>query len=186
MTTQPNRPDLGREHAGHCSDLASSASPSVPFVIVALIAVHTPPARRFITGQIVALLAREQIEFSTDQLSFNALNASVNLRNVRIRSTAWPDAPTFATIGRLQVNMSLLQLLRGRYVVQSGDVNDVDVHYFVDEQGRDNLPRPPRDPDNPTEPLDYLVSALSIRDATVRYENRAQQIDARCPSPRSK
>jgi outer membrane protein assembly factor BamA/autotransporter translocation and assembly factor TamB len=150
-------------------------------VIVALIAVHTPPARRFITGQIVALLAREQIEFSTDQLGFNALNASVNLRDVRIRSTAWPDAPTFVTIGRLQVNMSLLQLLRGRYVVQSGDINDVDVHYFVDEQGRDNLPRPPRDPDNPTEPLDYLVSALSIHGATVRYENRAQQIDARLP-----
>ena len=150
-------------------------------VIVALIAVHTPPARRFITEQIVALLAREQIEFSTDQLSFNALNASVNLRNVRIRSTAWPDAPAFATIGRLQMNMSLLQLLRGRYVVQSGDLSDVDVHYFVDQQGRDNLPRPPRDPDEPTEPLDYLVSALSIRDTTVRYENRAQQIDARLP-----
>ena len=150
-------------------------------LIVALIAVHTPPARRFITGEIVALLAREQIEFSTDQLSFNALNTSVNLRNVRIRSTAWPDAPTFATIGRLQINVSLLQLLRGRYVVQSGDVSDVHVHYFVDAQGRDNLPRPPRDPDNPTEPLDYLVSALSVRDATVRYENRAQQIDATMP-----
>jgi outer membrane protein assembly factor BamA/autotransporter translocation and assembly factor TamB len=150
-------------------------------VIVALIAVHTPPARRFITGQIVALLAREQIEFSTDQLSFNALNASVNLRNVRIRSTAWPEAPTFATIDRLQVNMGLLQLLRGRYVVQSGDVSGLDVHYFVDEQGRDNLPRPPRNPDESTEPLDYLVSALSIRDTTVRYENRVQQVDARLP-----
>ena len=56
-------------------------------VIVALIAVHTPPVRRYVANQVVALLAREQIEFSTDELGYNVLNASINLRNVRIRST---------------------------------------------------------------------------------------------------
>ena len=150
-------------------------------VIVALIAVHTPPARRYVAEQVVALLSRVQIEFSTDQLGYNVLNASVNLRNVRVRSTTWPDAPVFATIGRAQVNLSLVQLLRGRYVVQSGTVDDVDIHYFVDEQGRDNLPRPPRDPDEPQKPLDYLVSSLTIDRAHVRYENKAQQIDAQLP-----
>ncbi len=150
-------------------------------VIVALIALHTPPARRYVANQIVALLAREQIEFSTDQLGYNVLNASVNLRNIRVRSTMWPEAPVFATIGRARVNLSLVQLIRGRYVVESGNVDDVDIHYFVDEQGRNNLPRPPRDPDAPERDLDYLVSSLSIARAHVRYENRAQQIDARLP-----
>ena len=150
-------------------------------IIVALIAVHTPPARRYLTDQVVALLSREQIEFSTDQLGYNVLNASVNLRNVRVRSTTWPDAPAFATIGRLRLNLSLLQLLRGRYVVQSGTIEDVDVHYVVDEQGRNNLPRPPADPNAPHKPLDYLVSSLSITRAQVRYENRAEQIDAQLP-----
>ena len=46
-------------------------------LIVALIAVHTPPARRYLVEQVVALLSREQIEFSTDQLGYNVLNASV-------------------------------------------------------------------------------------------------------------
>jgi outer membrane protein assembly factor BamA/autotransporter translocation and assembly factor TamB len=150
-------------------------------IIVALIAIHTPPARRYVVDRIVALLSREQIEFSTDQLGYNVLNASVNLRNVRVRSTTWPDAPVFATIGRAQINLSLLQLLRGRYVVQSGTVDDVDIHYFVDEQGRDNLPRPPKDPDESQKPLDYLVSLFEIDRAHVRYENRAQQIDAQLP-----
>jgi outer membrane protein assembly complex protein YaeT len=150
-------------------------------LIVALIAIHTPPARRYLADQVVALLSREQIEFSTDQLGYNALNASVNLRNVRLRSTTWPDAPTFATIGRLRINLSLLQLLRGRYVVQSGTIEDVDIHYVVDEQGRTNLPRPPADPNAPSKPLDYLVSSLSVERANVRYENRAEQIDAQLP-----
>jgi outer membrane protein assembly complex protein YaeT len=150
-------------------------------IIVGLIAVHTPPARRYLTDQVVALLSREQIEFSTDQLGYNVLNASVNLRNVRVRSTTWPDAPAFATIGRLRLNLSLLQLLRGRYVVQSGTIEDVAVHYVVDEQGRNNLPRPPADPNAPHKSLDYLVSSLSITRAQLRYENRTEQIDAQLP-----
>jgi outer membrane protein insertion porin family len=150
-------------------------------LIVALIAIHTPPARRFVAERVVALLSREQIEFSTDQLGFNVLNASINLRNVRIRSTTWPDAPAFATIGRARFNFNLFQLLRGRYVLQTGTVDNIDIHYVVDEQGRNNLPRPPRDPDAPQRRLDYLVSSLSIAEANVRYENRAQQIDARLP-----
>jgi outer membrane protein insertion porin family len=150
-------------------------------IIVALIAIHTPPARRYFVDQVVALLSREQIEFSTDQLGYNVLNASVNLRNVRVRSTTWPDAPAFATIGRIRINLSLLQLLRGRYVVQSGTLEDVDIHYVVDEQGRNNLPRPPADPNAPHKPLDFLVSSLSIARAQVRYENRAEQIDAQLP-----
>jgi hypothetical protein len=150
-------------------------------IIVALIAVHTPPARRFVANQVVALLAREQIEFSTNQLGYNVLNASVNLRDVRLRSTTWPDAPVFATIGRAQIDISLVQLFRGRYVVQSGIVDDVNIHYVIDEQGRDNLPRPPADPDQPEKPLDYLISSLKIAKANLRYENRAQQIDAQLP-----
>src|SRR5689334_19229072 len=149
--------------------------------VLTFVAIHTPPARRFATQQVVNLLARERIEFSTDELGYNLLGASFNLRNVRIRSTTWPDAPVFATIGRLRINMSLLQLLRGRYVVQSGSIDDVDVHYVVDDQGRDNLPRPPSDPSQPSKPLDYLISSLTVSNARVRYENRAQQIDAQLP-----
>ena len=150
-------------------------------VIVALIAIHTPPVRRYAADRVAALLEREQIEFSSDELSYNALYASFTLRNLRIRSTAWPGAPVFATVGRVRVNLSLVQLLRGRYVVQSGDVDRIDIHYFVDEEGRDNVPRPPRDTDAPRKPLDYLVSSLSITNANVRYDNRAQQIDAQLP-----
>jgi outer membrane protein assembly complex protein YaeT len=149
--------------------------------VLTFVAVQTPPARRFATNQVIALLAREQIEFNTDELGYNLLGASFNLRNVRIRSTTWPDAPVFATIGRLRINMNLMQLLRGRYVVQSGSIEDVDIHYVVDEQGRDNLPRPPKDPNKPEKPLDYLVQKLSVSRANVRYENRAQQIDAQLP-----
>ena len=100
---------------------------------------------------------------------------------MRVRSARLPDAPVFATIERARLNLNLFDLLRGRYVVESGTVEDVNVHYFVDEQGRDNLPRPPADPNNPNQPLDYLIAALTVSKAHVRYENRAQQIDVELP-----
>jgi len=55
--------------------------------VLTFVAIHTPPVRRFAANEVVALLARERIEFSTDELGYNLLGASFNLRNVRIRST---------------------------------------------------------------------------------------------------
>ncbi len=56
-----------------------------------------------------------------------------------------------------------------------------EIHYVVDENGHDNLPRPLTDPNEPPEPLDYLIANLSIPKARLRYENRAQQIDINLP-----
>ena len=150
-------------------------------VVITFFTIHTRPVRRYAINKVAALLAERQIELQTDELGYNLLNSSLDLRNVRLRSARLPNAPVFATIGRARVNLSLADLLRGKYVVQSGTVEDVNVHYFVDEQGRDNLPRPPADPNNPNKPLDYLIAALSVSKAHVRYENRAQQIDVELP-----
>jgi outer membrane protein assembly factor BamA/autotransporter translocation and assembly factor TamB len=152
-------------------------------VIVALFVAHSAPVRRYAFSHITAILAQRQIGLELDGFSYNLLNASIDLRNVRVRSERLPDAPTFASIGRARIDMSLVDLLRGRYVIQSGAIEGVRVHYFVDEQGRDNLPTPPRDPNQPAGPIDYLVANLSLSDARVRYESRPQQVDADLPIP---
>jgi outer membrane protein assembly factor BamA/autotransporter translocation and assembly factor TamB len=160
---------------------------TIAFVALCLVAIilfftiHTRPVRRYAVNKVMALLAQKHIEFHTDELNYNLLKASLDLKNIRVRSVDVPDAPVFATIKRAQINLSLPDLLRGRYVVESGSVDGVDVHYFVDEQGRDNLPRPLTDPNKPNEPLNYLISALKVSNVRLRYENRAQQIDAELP-----
>jgi outer membrane protein assembly factor BamA/autotransporter translocation and assembly factor TamB len=150
-------------------------------VVILFFTIHTRPVRRYAVNKVTALLAQRHIEFQADELSYNLLKASLDLRNVRVRSSDFPDLPVFASIARARINLSLPDLLRGRYVVESGSVEDVNVHYFVDERGRDNLPRPLTDPNKPSEPLDYLIAALNVSGARVRYENRVQQIDAELP-----
>ena len=150
-------------------------------VSAALIALHTPPARRFVLAQVTQLLAAQRIALSTDELRYNLFDLALSLRNIRVQSPEAPTAPPFAVIPSARVDLSLLQLLRGRYVVESGVLEGVNIHYFVDERGNDNVPRPPQDPDQPNEPLDYLIANLAVNHAQVRYENRAQTIDLTLP-----
>ena len=146
-----------------------------------LLALHSPPARRFALNQVTSLLASQRIELQTDELRYNLFKLSIDLRNIRVRAAASPSAPIFATIGRAQLDLSLWQLLHGRYVVDAGAVDNVEIHYFVDEQGRDNLPRPLTDPNEPRKPLHYLIANLEVTDGRVRYEDRAQDIDVVLP-----
>ncbi len=152
----------------------------VLLAVILLAALHTPPGRRFAASQLTLILAGQHIEFRSENLSYNLLDLSLEVRNVIVRA-ARPAAPTFMTVDRLSADISLLALLRGRYVLQSGRASGVSVHYVVEEDGSDNLPRTPTDPDAPGEPLDYLIDMLQVSDARVRYENRAQQVDVVMP-----
>lgn len=150
-------------------------------VIGALVALHTPPARRFVLSQVTQLLAAEHIELSTDELNYNLFDLSLAVRNIRVRSPDAPNAPPFATIDRARLELSLVDLLRRRYVIEAGAAEGVEVYYFVDEHGNDNVPRPPRDPEQPTEPLNYLIADLAMSQGRFRYEDRARQIDLTLP-----
>jgi uncharacterized protein involved in outer membrane biogenesis len=154
-------------------------------VVLLLFALHSAPARRFAVNRVTSLLASHQIELQTDELRYNLFKLSIDLRNVRIRSAASSEAPVFATIGHAQLDLSLRQLLKGRYVVDSGVVDGVDIHYFVGADGRDNLPRPLSDPNEPEKPLDYLIAHLTAPNARVHYEYRAQGVDVELPAAKS-
>ncbi len=153
----------------------------VLLVILVIGGLQTPPARRFVLGKVTTLLAAQDIAFSTDGFRYNLLDLSTELRNVRIMSPRLPDGPPFLEIAHARIDLSSWQVLRGRYVVQAAEASGVRLHYFVNEQGIDNLPRPVKDPDQTSQPVDYLIVNLHVPDAVIRYENRAQQIDLSLP-----
>jgi outer membrane protein insertion porin family len=150
-------------------------------VVLALIAIHTPPARRLVASRMADLLERQHVAINAQQFRYNLLDASVTLQQVDLRSTTWRDGPPFITIGRAHFDVSLRELLRGRYVLESGTLDQVAVHYLVDEQGRTNVPRRPPgsgSDDARASSFDYLISWLSINTARVRFEDRPRRVDA--------
>ncbi len=144
-------------------------------------ALQTPAARRFVLSQVTKVLAEQQIDLNADGLQYNLLDLSLAVRDVRVRSARAPEAPPFAVISRASIDLRLLQLLRGRYEVESGDLDGIRIHYFVDERGFDNLPRPIRKADEPDTPVNYLISNLIATNASLRYENRVRDIDVTLP-----
>ena len=123
---------------------------------------HTPPARRYVVSRITDVLRQQHIQFDADGFSYNLLDLSLRFRNLRIRAQDALDLPGFAEIDEVRLDLSLTHLLRRRYVLEDGRARGVRVHYYVSETGRDNLPRPPHDPEQPSRPLSYLIDQLSI------------------------
>ena len=152
-------------------------------VAVLLLALHSNLARRLALDRLTKALASQRIEFRADTLRYNLFTLSIDARNVRIRAAGSPDLPAFMTIGHVQLDLSLSDLLRRRYVVQSGVVEGVDIQYVVDADGRDNIPRPPAESGLPRQALDYLITRLSIRTSQIHYENRAKLADFVLPFP---
>ena len=173
-------------HRRPVTRLLAIACAGLGLLLVAAVAViHTPLVRRYVLRQVTQLLASQQIAVETDELGYNLLDLSLSLRNVVVRAADPPGGdPPFASIGRARVDLSLFQLVRGHYVVESAVLEGVTVHYLVREDGTDNLPRPLRDPDAPSEPIAYLIDVLSTEDASVRYEDRLRQVDVTLPIAR--
>jgi uncharacterized protein involved in outer membrane biogenesis len=149
-------------------------------VVSAVVLLHTPPAKRYVIGKVTELLRDQNVEFSAEDLDYNLLELDVSLRNTVVRSSATPDLPPIARIGSLEVDLGLRQLLRGSYHVEDARLQQVDVHVVVDENGRDNIPKPPSKEDDGGE-IRYLIDQARATGGSIIYEDRRQKIVVRLP-----
>ena len=138
---------------------------------------QSPPGRRLLLGRVTAFLASRHVDLQADDVRYNLFTLAIDARNVRVRSGISGDLPVFATIGRAELDLSLADLVRGSYRLESGTVRGLDLHYVVDGNGRDNLPRLSTDAAGPQRPIDYSIARLSFPNARVRYTNVRQQLD---------
>ncbi len=150
-------------------------------VILLLVVLQSAGVRSFALGKLTQYLATQRIDLQVDDLQYNLLRLSVDVRNLRVRSGETPDLPVFASIGQARLDLSLTDLLRGRYVVDSAVLQDVDLNYVVAADGRDNLPRTPANPSAPRQPIDLLVATASIPNAHLRYLNEGKQVEVALP-----
>jgi outer membrane protein assembly complex protein YaeT len=146
-------------------------------VVLALVVLQSGPVRRFALARLTTFLASQHVELQIDDFQYSLFRLSVDLRNLRVGSPGLTDLPAFATIDRMQLNLSLADLLRGRYVVESGVIQNVDVNYMVDATGRDNLPRLASGQKAPSKSVDFLIKSFSIPSARFRYANQAQHVN---------
>src|SRR5262245_47613763 len=149
-------------------------------LILLLVAIHTPPARRFALKQTTQILGDQGVTFDASSVDYNLFNLTATLRDVTVRSKATPDLPPLAHADRFFVDLSLRKLISGDLHVQDGSVRNPVVHLVIDKDGRDNIPKPPKK-EKESEKIDWFVNKFRIDGGSVRVEDRRQRVDASIP-----
>src|SRR5262245_60263900 len=156
---------------------------SLASVVLVLLGLHPPPAQRWVLTRVQQYLARERIDLRAGSLDYNLFSLSASIDHAIVRAAEFPDLPPFAQVGHADVSLSLADLIRGRYVVRTGNVADIDVDLVVEEDGRSNLPTPPQtsatqSSTKPTTPIDYLIERFTLSNGRLQHDDRQKHIYA--------
>src|SRR5690606_34597511 len=141
-----------------------------------LAALHTPPARRLVVSEAARHLASHGVELRVADLHYNLLRLSASVRDVAVSVSGMPP---FLRAAGVQVNLDLLELLRGRYVLEDGAASGVRLQYLVGPQGENNLPRftgAAAEPEPTGVTPEVVIVDLRIVDAHVEYRDVTRNI----------
>ncbi|MBI3278414.1 MAG: translocation/assembly module TamB domain-containing protein [Acidobacteria bacterium] len=148
--------------------------------LVALL--HTPPVRRFALKKGIEILEKQGVQFDASQFSYNLLALSATLDNVVVRSPQAPELPPLLEVDRVDVDLSLRDIIAGNYSIEDAHIRNPRLRIVVDKNGRDNIPRPPKK-DTKSE-AEYFADRLLIEGGSLRFEDRRQNMAAELPVSR--
>src|SRR5438552_10921118 len=123
-------------------------------------------------------MIKQRVDFDASWVSYNLLDLTATLAHVTVRSRQAPDLPPVARADRVHVDLGLRKLVSGEIYIEDAELVNPSVHVVVDEQGRDNLPHPPKKESSET---DYLIEKFQATGGSVEFEDRRQQIHAVLP-----
>ena len=152
-------------------------------ILMALIALQTPPARRFVERKVTEFLARQDITFASEGFRYNVFGLGADLRNVRVFSPRLPDAPPFLELDRRAFRSELVAIDSRPLRPGSGTVEGV-AHSLLRQRARRQQPAAPARRSRQPRPADRLPDRGSqVPNAGLRYENRQRTSTLRCRAP---
>ena len=151
-------------------------------LLIALIfgILHTSPARRYILAEARSALDRRGILLEASSLDYNLFFLRFTLSDLHLRPVATPDLPELLRADRASVDLHFLDLIRGRYRVESAVIQAPQIHIVTDEQGRINIPTATSGAGEKR--TDWFVNSLSVSGASLTFEDRRRQIEVRLPA----
>lgn len=148
---------------------------------LALAGLHTSRARRYVLSLLRSWAAKQNVVLTGSRLDYNLLRLSVTLSDVTIRRPDTPDLPPFAQIERVTIRARLRSLLRGRYVIEWGEIIRPSLKLVIDEHDRDNVPQLPKKAHEPERPVEYMIRSLTVHEGQFAVEDKRQQLDFQIP-----
>ena len=74
-------------------------------VVLILLGLHTPPAKRYVLALVEQYLAKENIDLPAASLDYNLFTLSASIDHGVLGAARFPDLPPFAQVGHAAVSL---------------------------------------------------------------------------------
>ena len=142
-------------------------------IVLGVVLIQTPPARRLAFAQVQKILAQQGVSLEAADFSYNLLALRISSGKVTVRNTSTPDLPTLFTADYLMAQLDLFELLSGRYRVKEAVITNPRIQVVIDQQGRSNIPG---STGSTGEPIDWLILKLRSTGGSLNFEDRSQNV----------
>ncbi|HVB34202.1 MAG TPA: translocation/assembly module TamB domain-containing protein [Patescibacteria group bacterium] len=141
----------------------------------AYVGIHTRPVERFIRAQAIhAARARTGAQIEIGRIAIHWTNVGADVYGITVYGTGGKSQPPLFECPRLEIELDIASLLRGRVGIAKLLLDRPLVHFTVNDRGQTNLPEAPavEKPSLPAHPLFALgIGQVAIHDAHIDYNN---------------
>ena len=152
------------------------------FAVLAFSLLMTPPVKRFAFDYLCRYLDRAAgIRIEASAVSLNFFRASAAFENLTVRDSSAPELPPVFRADYAALDLDILKALRGKIVIEEITLTRPEIYYFIDGDGKDNLPVLKSSQDGDANMPDILIVHAEIRDSVFRYEDTPSRLFVEIP-----
>ena len=130
---------------------------------------HTPPARRLVFEQVrTRLLKKLAMDVRANRFHYNLFTREITLEDLTVRSVSAPDLPPIFRADRIYVKPALLSIIKGSWDFEDLLFAAPKIHYFVGQDGKNNLPQTASDSGSAPE---FLIAHAKAESGSFQFDD---------------
>jgi outer membrane protein assembly complex protein YaeT len=142
--------------------------------VLAVFLLHTPPGKYFIFQQLRHYLrSHSDIDLNASGFRLNFFSGTVMLEAPAIQSASAPDLPPFFKAASINAELSILDAIRKHWIIENLELDAPQVQYYVDQNGRTNLPKFPT---SSGKAADLLINRAEATNSSFKLHDTEHEI----------
>ena len=140
---------------------------------------HTPPARRLVFEQVrTRLLKKLAMDVRASRFHYNLFTREITLEDLTVRSVSAPDLPPIFRADRIYAKPALLSILKGSWDFEDLLIAAPKIHYFIGQDGKNNLPQTASDSGSAPE---FLITHAKAESGSLQFDDLRKNFSMTAP-----
>ncbi|MCL2878033.1 MAG: hypothetical protein FWF13_04570, partial [Acidobacteria bacterium] len=152
------------------------------FIVLVACLFLTPPIKRLTFNFLCRYLdSATGIRVEASSVGLDYFRGRAEFENLTIRSSSALELPPFFRVEHAAMTLDILKIIRGKIVIEEITLTRPEIYYFIDGDGKDNLPVLPSSEDGAGTMPDILIARVEIRDSVFRYDDTPSRLFIELP-----